>query len=642
MTGSVNRLAPVFRVGFALVLLAGLSLAARAQANLDDWRWRSPAPDVAALSDIAFGNGLFVAVGSEGALTSESGWNWTSPSGAEGSFQVAFGNERFVAVARSGRAHVSSDGAVWTTVQTGAAELTSLTFAVNHFVAATARGGVWISSDGLGWTHAFEAPDLQLHDVTGGSGMVLAVGLSQSAPAPGVVALVSEDARHWTAVPIELDESDDAPSSQVVAAFDGSEFMVAVRTGALPNTKLWILRSQSGLEWEKSRPPDLQFADALPYALHHAGGRYYLGLSHLGWTAFVVSKDGRNWEVNGPAPPMQYVQSLAEGNGRLVAVGAGFGIGIYDVKIAVFEDGRWTRVAGSFGRFGDFTGVAHGNGRFVAVGNRPMPFPEWNEQVAVVSEDGHDWTEPLRWRASGVVATSEVRGLASNGSLFVAVGRLRHSELGDVTADSPDGLAWQVRRLGSSATLNGVTHGGGLFVAVGEGGAIFTSTSGATWIRQSVATDLPLRRAVHGGGIFAAVGGVQAGNISTPALLISTDGTNWTAPRLPEGSSALIDVAHGNDRFVALAADASVLVSPDGSNWSRAAIPESGPLTRVVFGEGVFLVGGSDIFTSPDGLAWQKRPMHPGGLLRAGVHAAGTFVLVGDQGEASSSRRVRP
>jgi hypothetical protein len=70
--------------------------------SLDSWHWRNPDPTGSELLGVAYGGGIFVAVGSD-IVTSTNGLDWTSNPirRAEPLFDVAYGEGVFVAVGRT-------------------------------------------------------------------------------------------------------------------------------------------------------------------------------------------------------------------------------------------------------------------------------------------------------------------------------------------------------------------------------------------------------------------------------------------------------------------------------------------------------------------------------------------------------------
>jgi hypothetical protein len=113
-----------------------------------------PAP----VTQISFGNGLFVAVGGTTNLISTNAFDWQSnsmPAGVSAVTSIAFGDGRFVAVSPHDSMIASSiNGEVWETFQTGtpSTEYGLVRFGGGVFVYATDLE-IMTSLDGLHWDH---------------------------------------------------------------------------------------------------------------------------------------------------------------------------------------------------------------------------------------------------------------------------------------------------------------------------------------------------------------------------------------------------------------------------------------------------------------------------------------------------------
>ncbi len=128
----------------------GTSWTSRTAAAANDWE------------AVAYGNSRYVAVATFGANRAMYSLNgttgWTLGTGAvidANSWQsIAFGNGIFVAVAGSGTNRVawSTDGDTWNMVNIGAFTLTSIAFGNGIFMAADTSGGIYTSPDGITWT----------------------------------------------------------------------------------------------------------------------------------------------------------------------------------------------------------------------------------------------------------------------------------------------------------------------------------------------------------------------------------------------------------------------------------------------------------------------------------------------------------
>ena len=147
------------------------------------------------LQAVTYGNGLFVAVGWNGAiLTSRDGVNWTwRTSGTREDLQaVTYGNSTFVAVGMHGTILTSRDGVTWTQRTLGADDwLNGVTYGNGLFVAVGYNGAILTSRDGVNWTRRTSGTREDLQAVTYGNGLFVAVG--------GGTILTSPDGATWTA-----------------------------------------------------------------------------------------------------------------------------------------------------------------------------------------------------------------------------------------------------------------------------------------------------------------------------------------------------------------------------------------------------------------------------------------------------------
>jgi hypothetical protein len=161
---------------------------------------------------VAYGNGIFVAVGNSGTnrvMTSPDGITWTSRASAAETNAwntVTYGNGIFVAVAGSGtgnRVMTSPDGINWT-IRTSAADNNwrSVVYGNGIFVAVSQTGTgnrVMTSPDGITWTSRTSAADNGWRNVTFGNGVFVAVANTTSAPALGTDrVMTSSDGITWT------------------------------------------------------------------------------------------------------------------------------------------------------------------------------------------------------------------------------------------------------------------------------------------------------------------------------------------------------------------------------------------------------------------------------------------------------------
>src|SRR5439155_16565987 len=133
---------------------------------------------------LAFGNGIFVAVGLAShvdesyLLTGANGIDWQrqNPPTTNDLEAVTYGSNLFVAVGRRGTIITSPDGTNWSLRPfLTAASLNAVTFTGSRFIAGGEGGTVLSSDDGITWN--FAAPtSFDINGLASGGGAVVAVG----------------------------------------------------------------------------------------------------------------------------------------------------------------------------------------------------------------------------------------------------------------------------------------------------------------------------------------------------------------------------------------------------------------------------------------------------------------------------------
>ena len=216
--------------------------------------------------------------------------------------------------------------------------------------------------------------------------------------------------------------------------------------------------------------------------------------------------------------------------------------------------------------------VAFGNGTFVSIGlkGRSATVPTANAISAYTSTDGNVWTERVINLPNVVLGNHGV-----------------------------------VRFIGGQFIFTGRT----LVTTTGVGTAYLArSADGISWTVTNPATGLPpasgFQEMVTGAGTTLGIFGTT--------LSASTDGgATWTERTAPGtiATAPYSDLTYGAGRFVLTATGTSTRVwtSPDASTWTEilAGQQNSG---RIAFGNGIFVLTGTNYKTSTDGVAFTVRP----------------------------------
>ncbi len=223
--------------------------------------------------------------------------------------------------------------------------------------------------------------------------------------------------------------------------------------------------------------------------------------------------------------------------------------------------------------------------------------------------------------------------------VLVSVGSGSNTEGRGYVSTSVDGNEWTDRITPTQIPLNAVTYAGSRFVAVGDGGTILSSTDGINWVNRTPARNAsPLRGVAYGNGVFAAIG---QGSI----LRYSSDGETWVSSGT--SGATLNSVTFANGLFVAVGDNGAIRTSTNGIAWTaRTSTPGiNSTLQSVRYAGGRFIaVGnldssgdGAALVHSTDGTNWTKEVSNIAFALRASVVAAGNYVAVGDNGTVVSA-----
>ena len=291
---------------------------------------------------IAYGNGVFVAVGYGVMAYSEDGINWTEDTFSEKNklwSGVTFGNGIFIAVSEDSgpRPSTIAYGIARTNPGTGKRNIywqlasnpvstnwSSVTYGDGKFVVVSKDGGYSAcSTDGISWEIGELPYAGSWISVAYGNGVFVAVG-------NGVMAY-SEDGINWTSGSQRWDFAS--------VAF-GNGMFAAVSRGA-PGGGLAIKYSTDGIDWSHvSRAPYHYCYSSVAF-----GGGMFVALqddsSGNPRDKASISTDGINWEET-TLPVAAYWKALGFGNGVFIAISTIINIGTPSQKgeggIVIYTD----------------------------------------------------------------------------------------------------------------------------------------------------------------------------------------------------------------------------------------------------------------------------------------------------------------
>lgn len=276
----------------------------------------------ASIGSVAYGKGIFVAVGSAPGfnahiLVSEDGENWTEADTYTGSSlkNVNYDEERekFIAVGSSDTILTSDDGYVWEKQM------------------IPEQNNDWMT-------------------VASGGGLIIAVTYSFNDAA----VITSSDGENWT-----LQNPIPGPARFESMAYGAGKFVLVSEGNVLVST--------DGASWVNNSPDSSSWRSVI-----HDGEKFIVLPSQMGTGDFsIYSYDGENWEQGGQVP-RGYWNGIAYGRGYYLAVSLVSSSQFNPNHFITSADGiNWRLVSLPDmieDQFGNYLNVTYGKGRFVAVG----------------------------------------------------------------------------------------------------------------------------------------------------------------------------------------------------------------------------------------------------------------------------------
>ena len=528
----------------------------------ENWKVHSPSPSgtSADLSAIAVnGTTSMVAVGAGGALIgSTDGKVWTAgtfatttpatnpPTTDLSGVTWSDVQSQYIAVGAGGTLLTSPDGLTWTlrtppapaaTYQLNAVVATSATTLIAVGSSSTGAGVVLKSTNkGVdSWTSSTVPGALAFKDVIFAGGKLTAVcankvftssnegttwtatTLAATTPTsiaylPTTSTLVIIGSKSWSSTGSGPWTAITSPSADLVVQASGDELVGANGAG-----EVWS-SMDAGQTWQaRLAAQHIQLNAAAKF------GDSYIVIGDSGVIEYSSGVPSDFLQRQTVPTPVQDLTSIAtNGTSSAVAVGAGGKI----ISASVFS--TWTNCTSNTSAA--LSKVIWAGQRYVAVGAGD----------AIVTS-----TDTVTWSAASVgSALEQLKGVASNGTLVVAVGEnLNHAGIAMVSADG--GQTWGSSSLVKFASgtktvtapsLVDVTWSGTEFVAVANGYAL-TSTNGVSWTAHPITGLIPTRITATASSVL-----VISGNKSWS----STDGSNWGPFTVP--APLLIDGA--GDRLI--------------------------------------------------------------------------------------------
>jgi len=538
---------------------------------------------------IAFGNDVYVAIGTEGAtLISPDAESWTPTyTGTTVTLNdICFGNGKFLAVGASGVVLTSADGIVWTqslnAIYVTLSSVVYATGAINKFFAVSTLGTIVTSVTGVDW----EIVDTPPYD--GFFAIDYEDNLLVIAGSAGTI-LTSEDGEIW-------DEQTTPTNNDLKSVKYVNDRWIAAGVHST------ILYSMDAVTWEYG------YSDAFTSAATDGDTWVLVGYGGVIYNT-TASPTIRTSNTSNNLNDIIYVT----GSDRFVAVGE-------NGTILTSTDGGLTWTIRTSNTSNNLNSIAHNDttGKYVVVGNAGTVLTSVNSTV---------WTLTGSTLSGGGRINEDLNDVSTWSDVaYIAVGN------NGVVYSTPNLTSWTVRSSGIPNDLYSITVGflGGstyLAVATGKDGVVITSTNtGITWLLSDSGTSEHLRGVKfitwsHNGSTisrFIAVGNngtIIASDVNTSPI------TSWSPINYPT-ISHFFNIFYDNDSFYIVGSigytslsGSDILDFRSLSNESLGAlytstIGYSGPTFYTVnYGADYYIIAGQydSILTSTDGIKFYSQ-----------------------------------
>jgi len=273
---------------------------------LDIWHLRTPL-NFDVLESVAYGNGLFVGVGSGGNIwTSPTGKTWTKKTSNTDKYlyQVAYGNSTFVAVGDSGTIITSPDGMTWPRQTSRTTNtLRGVAFGNGFFMAVGAGATVVTSPNGTTWTQITPNTTKSLKKLRYLNNLFVTIDYSAYVSA---IILSSADGITWTES--DITQTGNVPND---VAYGNNTYVVVGGFGEIftsPDLVTWDERTNTGMT-----------TNSLNSVIYEDANNLFVAVGASG--TIITSPDGITWMARRNLASDLSLNDVTFGGGTFVAVG---------------------------------------------------------------------------------------------------------------------------------------------------------------------------------------------------------------------------------------------------------------------------------------------------------------------------------
>ncbi len=637
-----------------------------------NWR-RSAAPTTKTLNGVAFGDGLYITGGEDGAyFTSTDGDEWISrTSPFSNNFvdirHMAFGNGVFIATSSIRGGVRSTDGITWTSA---GSSFDGIRFLNGEFVKLTGSS-LQFSPDGVTWSSSVSAlVGNAVADVTYGNGMWVAAGnqyiststdkstWTRTYPASGTANIAQVDFGNGRFIARTAGGSgtylysDDAVTWNIaISAYNSSVASTAYGNGRFIGAGQELVESIDGTKWDTLERNNLALS-AVDFQVGTRGSvDFFLEkvvLTDSNLDSAVMKLNTRIGTRTGPQyfagdDGKFFVDQSSSSTDAFVDLGStadffaiSAGLGSASEIYVGGEGGLIKRVLRSgSGTNSSFTkeDIASPTANTLRYGQN-RGFNGTSTIDILVGDAG---TIVRIERPAGQQPAASLTASGTNADLrFIttvtnnAFGSSRISsdvivgDNGTILLRDEETDTWSEQVSGTTEDLVGISYVSPFFVAMSETGGVFTSPDLITW-----STSEPISPP---GKITRFYGGIALGEFGFfTTVLSSSDGLRFEANTVGTAGSGGRTLAFGGGKYLATTG-MNASVSPNGKDWATSILPAIPNATA--YGGGKFVAVGRGIYFSTDGLDWETASTSSLGnfFLKSVTFGNGKFIASGLRG----------